>query len=79
MVNPFVRPLRSPCPGPHDKSADERSGGQGRPISGPPVGLVLDGHEHGGRLESAGAEAANALWARDYHAEPRTAAKNLPD
>ena len=52
----LVRPLAEPFfrPGPHDGAAVARSGGQGRPLSGPPEGLVLDGREHGGRLVIVG-------------------------
>jgi hypothetical protein len=53
----FVRPLREPFfhPGPHDRAAVARSGGQGRPpLRGPPGGLVLDRREHGGRLMCVG-------------------------
>ena len=54
--HPFVRPLRSPSfrPDPLNRPTEERSRCQGRPVSGPPEGLVLDSGEYLSSLECVG-------------------------
>ena len=46
-------PLQSPSfhPGPQITHADSGGAVKEGPVSGPPAGHVLDGREHGGRLE----------------------------
>ena len=48
-------------PGPHEGAAVARSGGQGRPLLGPPEGLVLDAREHGGRLVCVGIDSRRLM------------------
>ena len=42
-------------------AAFAHSGGQGRPLLGPPEGLVLDGREHDGRLACVGADSDSVM------------------